>query len=112
LFEGCGRASRASGLKIDVIAADDSEFNRARFARRLRGPGGPDFDVWFSSPEDVIIKKMEFFQHGRSEKNLRDIIGVMKIRAEDLDREYIAAWVEKLHVTDVWHHILQLIENP
>src|ERR1019366_4586308 len=51
----------ASGLKIDVIVPADSEFNRSRFSRRLRMPGGMDFDVWLSSPEDVIVKKMEFY---------------------------------------------------
>jgi hypothetical protein len=63
----------ASGLKIDVMVADDSEFNQARFsrARSLRVAVGRD--VTFASPEDVIIKKLVFYREGGSEKHLRDI---------------------------------------
>jgi len=97
----------ASGLKIDLIVADTSEFNRARFQRRLRMPGGTDFDIWLSSPEDIILKKMEFYQLGQSEKHIRDILGVLKLRAENLDRAYIAQWADRLHVADIWNAILE-----
>ena len=101
-----------SGLKIDVIVAADTEFNRSRFARRLRSPGGLDFDVWFSSPEDVILKKMAYYQEGQSEKHIRDILGVLKVSAAKVDRDYIATWAEKMELTDIWNGILQRLEKP
>jgi hypothetical protein len=42
-----------------------------------------------SSPEDAILKKMEFFKAGGSDKHLRDIAGVLKMSGQEIDRPYI-----------------------
>jgi hypothetical protein len=96
-----------SGLKIDVIVADDSEFNQARFsrARSLRIAAGRD--VTFASPEDVIIKKLVFNREGGSEKHLRDISGVLKIMGDEIDRAYIERWVQRLGLTREWSSVTQ-----
>ena len=96
-----------SGLKIDVIVPADTEFNRSRFSRRLRMPGGTDFDVWLSSPEDVIVKKMEFYKEGQSEKHIRDILGILKMRGDKVDRDYITLWAERMQLVDIWRAILE-----
>ena len=43
----------------------------------------------FSSAEDVILMKMEFFRRGSSDKHLRDIAGILKLSGDQLDLEYI-----------------------
>jgi hypothetical protein len=101
----------ASGLKIDVIVPAGSELDRSRFQRRRRVPTGFGFDVWMSSPEDVILKKMEYYKEGQSEKHIRDILGVLKVQREKIDREYIAFWVERLQLTDIWQAILARADN-
>ena len=101
----------ASGLKIDVIVPADSEFNRSRFSRRLRMPGGMDFDVWLSSPEDVIVKKMEFYKEGHSEKHVRDILGVLKMRGGQVDRDYITLWADRMQLSDIWRAILERLDK-
>jgi hypothetical protein len=101
----------ASGLKIDVIVPADSEFNRSRFSRRLRMPGGMDFDVWLSSPEDVIVKKMEFYKEGHSEKHVRDILGVLKLRGDKIDRDYITLWADRMQLSDIWRDILERLDK-
>ena len=52
----------ASGLKVDVIVPPDTELERSRRmrARMQRVGGGLEFR--FSSPEDVILKKLEFYR--------------------------------------------------
>lgn len=95
-----------SGLKIDVLIPTDSEFDRARLSRGVRVQGGPDFAAWFASPEDVIVKKLQYFQEGGSEKHLRDIAGVLKVRGERLDRAYIAAWADRLGLKAEWEMVL------
>src|SRR5436309_2263540 len=42
----------ASGLKVDVMVATDSEFDRCRLARGIRLAGGPEFEATFAAPED------------------------------------------------------------
>jgi hypothetical protein len=91
-----------SGLKVDVIVAGDSEFDRSRLQRGLRLPVLPDRTVSFASPEDVILKKLVYYREGGSEKHLRDIAGVLRVGGERLDRNYLLEWVVRLDLGDLW----------
>jgi hypothetical protein len=97
----------ASGLKVDVIVPADSMFNRSRFSRLQRIKTAADLHVCFTSAEDVIIKKMEFFREGGAEKHLRDITGILKVSGEALDYEYIKGWAENLGLETIWRTILR-----
>jgi hypothetical protein len=97
----------ASGLKVDVMVPADSLFNRSRFSRAKRVKPEPDFDAAFSSEEDVILKKMEAYREGGSEKHLRDIAGVLKISGDHLDRGYIAEWAERMGTSEIWQEVLK-----
>jgi hypothetical protein len=92
----------ASGLKVDVIMATDSEFDRSRLARSRRLPAGDDFETTFAAPEDVILKKLEYFRVGGSDKHLRDIVGILKVQGDRIDRRYLDEWVARLSVKTEW----------
>ncbi|MGC8542103.1 MAG: hypothetical protein ACP5QA_15940 [Phycisphaerae bacterium] len=98
----------ATGLKADIIVPTPDDFNRSRFARIRRLNLASGRNAWFASAEDVIIKKMLFYREGRSEKHLRDIIGVLRVCGEDLDRAYIARWAAVLGAGDIWIKVCQL----
>jgi hypothetical protein len=53
----------------------------------------------------VIIKKMEYYKEGGSEKHLRDIAGILKISGEAVDKNYIADWTRQLGLTEIWDAI-------
>jgi hypothetical protein len=91
-----------SGLKIDVIIGKDTSFDRSRFARCRRVAIGPDAEASFASPEDVILKKLEFYRDAGSEKHLRDIAGILKISGESIDKAYVTQWAKELGVQDIW----------
>jgi len=97
----------SSGLKVDMMVPTDSPFNRSRFARAKKIRPAPDFDATFSSAEDVILKKMEAYRDGGSEKHLRDIAGVLKISGANLDRGYIENWADRLGTAEIWREILR-----
>jgi hypothetical protein len=100
-----------SGLKADVIVASQSEFDRTRMRRARRLPVLENREVSFASPEDVILKKMQYFQEGGSEKHLRDIAGVLLIQGERIDRDYVKDWVHRLGLTEIWSLVLGSIAN-
>jgi len=97
----------ASGLKLDLMIPAESSFNQSRFARVRRLHPAPDYDAVFASVEDVILKKMEYYQEGGSEKHLRDIAGVLKISGGAVDRGYIEEWAQRLGLEEVWSKIVQ-----
>jgi hypothetical protein len=92
----------ASGLKVDVIVPEPGPFNQSRFARVRRVHAGQDFEACFASPEDAILKKMEYYREGGSEKHLRDITGVLRTSGEQIDMAYIAQWAERMGLGDIW----------
>lgn len=98
-----------SGHKIDVIIPDRSAFSRSRLERRRRVQIGPDDTPgnrpFIASPEDIILKKMEFYREGGSDKHLSDIADVLKSMGDMIDRVYIDEWVAKLGLADIWHAV-------
>jgi hypothetical protein len=96
----------ASGLKIDVIVRKQDDFDRSRFARKRPVRIFPDRAADIASPEDVIIKKMEYFREGGSEKHLRDITGILKVSGPELDLAYVDRWAALKGVSDVWKAVL------
>jgi hypothetical protein len=96
----------ASGLKVDVMIPAMDEFDLSRFARARRVRPAIGFEADFAAPEDVIVKKLKYYDDGGSEKHLRDIGGVLRISSSEVDRDYIATWAQRLGVLEVWKLIL------
>lgn len=101
-----------SGLKVDVIVPDDSPYNRSRLARKQRGRADPTHDAFFAAPEDVILKKMQYYQEGGSEKHIRDITGILKLSWDRLDASYVREWAARLGLTEIWETILKSLDAP
>jgi hypothetical protein len=89
-------------LKVDVIVPEPSPFNQSRFDRVRRVRAGEGFEACFASPEDAIVKKMEYYREGGSDKHMRDIIGVLMTSLEPIDLVYISQWAQRLGLGDIW----------
>lgn len=100
-----------SGFKIDAIIRGNTPFDDSRFARKRRLLPAADYQADFAAPEDVIIKKMEFYKEGGSEKHLRDITGMLRTSADPIDRGYIMNWAVRLGVSEVSEAILLRLGN-
>ena len=112
--ERCGQFNvlhPLSGLKIDLMVADDSEFNASRFGRVRLIALAPDVSASFASPEDVILKKLEYYREGGSDKHLRDIAGVIKVMGHDLDRHYLEAWARRLGLSRLWRKVSETADT-
>ena len=99
----------SSGLKIDVIIQKGNVFDNSRFKRVKKVSPTEDKVVNFSSPEDVIIMKMKYYQEGESEKHLRDITSMLKISGDSIDRDYIEQWAEQLNVFGIWRAVIKKV---
>ncbi len=95
----------ASGLKVDIIVKQDTPFDRSRFGRIRRIFPAQSYQANFAAPEDVIIRKMESYREGHSEKHLRDITGILRISGDEVDRGYISEWATRLNLTDIWESV-------
>jgi hypothetical protein len=99
-----------SGIKIDVIIRKNTPFDDSRFGRMKRISPAESYQANFAAPEDVIIKKMEYYRMGGSEKHLRDITGILKISGGEVDRSYITDWAGRLGLTEIWEAVLKRLD--
>lgn len=93
-----------SGIKIDFWLLKDDEFDRKRFERRKRHVYS-DRDIFFSTPEDVILKKLDWFKESEIQKHFDDALGISEIQKE-LDMDYLTVWAKRLSVQALLDDIL------
>ena len=82
--------------RADLVVSGDGAFDQLRFQRRwlLTMPSGEQ--VYFSSSEDIILAKLRWGQRSNSEKQWRDVLGVLKVQQAALDYGYLSEWAERL----------------
>lgn len=91
----------ATGWKVDLIIRKSRPFSRVEFDRRaaadLHG-----LRIFIATAEDVLLSKLEWAKLGQSQRQIEDAAGIIRIRAGELDRDYIANWVRHLHLEKEW----------
>jgi hypothetical protein len=94
-----------SGLKVDVVIASPVGYDQTRLdrAQRVRVAGG--YEARFTTPEDIIVKKLEWNQMGGGERHLQDIAGILKVRGKQLDIAYIERTTTSIGVREMWDAI-------
>jgi hypothetical protein len=98
-----------SGIKVDFWIIQDSEFDRKRFERRKKhGYGGRE--IYFSSPEDIILKKILWFKESEIQKHLEDAFGILEIQ-QNLDFNYLKKWADRLGIQDLLKGLLKRISS-
>ncbi|MFL0606465.1 hypothetical protein [Cylindrospermopsis raciborskii] len=91
--------------KADIFVMKEDEFSLSQMSRRvLHLPDGDRTKSFYiCTPEDTILQKLLWFRMANSEsqKQWRDILGVLKLQKELLDFDYLGEWGKKLNLTDL-----------
>jgi hypothetical protein len=90
-----------SGFKADVYLVGRDPLHRWALARRRLVRAGGE-DVWIAPPEYVILRKLEYFREGGSEKHLRDVAAMLRVSGDALDRAALTDWIERLKLNEGW----------
>jgi hypothetical protein len=53
-------------------------------------------------PEYVIVRKLEYFREGGSDKHLRDIRGMLHVSGDQIDRAELMTWIQRQGVEAEW----------
>ncbi len=98
-------------FKVDIFLLKNRQFDRNEMERRSLQPFGDSSDepVYVSTAEDIILAKLEWYRLGgeMSDRQWRDIQGILKIKANQLDFDYLKEWSSKLSVNDLLQRALQ-----
>lgn len=93
-------------IKLDVFVLKDEPTARREMERRRQvsvGEGEDPIKFQIASPEDVVLQKLLWYRLGNevSERQWRDVLGVLKVQRERLDFDYMNREAERLDVADL-----------
>jgi hypothetical protein len=101
----------ATMFKVDVFINKGRPFDHVQFKRRKKQlfATSPELKAFMTTAEDIILVKLEWYRLGNeiSDRQWRDILGVLKVQAGRLDLEYMHKWAVGLNVADLLQRALK-----
>jgi hypothetical protein len=94
-----------SGYKADVYMCGTDPLQTWGMERRRRVVVDGERSLWIAPPEYVIVRKLEYYREGGSEKHVQDIRGMLDVSGDALDRSALSEWVATLGVQAEWRSI-------
>lgn len=94
-----------TSMKIDLFMMGGTPLDEAQMARRLRTQvsSDPDRFLYVYAPEDILLQKLRWYRLGGeiSERQWRDVLGIVRVQAGRLDAEYLRRGAAILRVEDL-----------
>lgn len=90
-----------SGWKIDFIVRKSRPFSVEEFERR-READVMGTKLYIASAEDVVLSKLEWAKMAGSERQIRDVAGILRTQGTDIDVQYVERWVDALQLRAEW----------
>lgn len=96
-----------TGLKADLYLAGNEPLQAWGLAHRQRVEMGAGLALWIAPIEYVILKKLEYFREGRSEKHLLDIRGMLAVSGDEIESSFLDAQIAELRLNAEWKQVCQ-----
>ncbi len=100
-----------TGFKADVyLMGKDPLHNWSMPKRRQMQMEGNT--LWVAPPEYVIVRKLEYYREGKSEKHLRDIVSMITISEKQIDFEDLQNKIKNCSLEKEWKEVQKLRREP
>jgi hypothetical protein len=96
--------------KVDIFVIGDDGFSRSKMSRRqIYRIDDSETGIYIYSSEDIILQKLSWYKLSatESQKQWRDVLGVLKVQGERLDFNYLNQWTEILKLQPLLESALQ-----
>ena len=101
-------------FKIDIFVFQADLASQEEMARRkqYQVSDNPPQTLFLASAEDIILHKLYWFQLGGgvSERQWNDVLGVLQVRRDTLDYEYLRRWAQYRGVSQLLEQALREAE--
>ncbi|OLP19952.1 hypothetical protein BST81_02925 [Leptolyngbya sp. 'hensonii'] len=94
-----GITHRETIARADLMLAGTNSFEQAQFSRRWAIEIPNRGTLYLASPEDIILSKLQWGTQSQSEKQWRDVLGILKVQSQTLDFGYLTCEAETLGLT-------------
>ncbi|MBM4059474.1 MAG: hypothetical protein FJ265_00045 [Planctomycetes bacterium] len=101
--KSCNVIHRQTGFKVDLILRRDRAFSVQEMQRRQPLEIAPGFVAHVASAEDCVLSKLEWYEKGgrASERQWRDVLGILKTQRGRLDLDYLRHWAGELQLGEL-----------
>lgn len=100
----------ATMFKVDVFVLKNRPFDQLAMERAVLAklPCSVPLELPIASPEDIVLAKLELYRKGGeiSERQWLDILGILKVRGDQLDLDYLWHWSREIDVDDLLLRVL------
>lgn len=98
-------------LKIDLFIAGGTPVDEQQLKRRQPIKIGSGQTVHVHPPEDILLQKLRWYRLGgeQSDRQWRDILGIVRVQGSRLDRGYLEANAPLLEVSDL---LMRALDAP
>ncbi len=107
---------RETMFKVDVFIAKQRAFDQSQLdrARKETLANEPLLQAMVASAEDTLLAKLEWFRMGgeTSERQWRDVLGMLQVQAGRLNLEYLRRWAKELSVDDLLERAMNESNTP
>lgn len=104
-----------SMYKVDVFVARDDLLDREQLARRRSVIIGDDVEGTFdvTAPENIVLRKLAWYRSGGgiSDRQWKDILGVLKQQGKSLDRQYMLDIADAAGLRDLLDRALSEVDG-
>jgi hypothetical protein len=97
-----------SGYKADCYPFTGNPLHSWALSQRRRITIQPNLTIQVAPPEYVILRKMQYFKEGGSQKHLLDIQKMIHTTDCQLDHSILDDWIRKLGLENVWEKVSPL----
>jgi hypothetical protein len=103
----------ATMFKVDVFVQKGRPFDEQQLGRRQSWIADPESGrtIYVATPEDTVLAKLAWYRQGdeKSERQWRDILGVLAVQGNRLDLAYMRQWAASLGVSDLLDRALRVV---
>lgn len=94
-----------TGVKVDFWVTKNDEIAQLEFQRRAVKKLDNQ-NIYFISPEDLILSKLLWYEKSQSTRQLEDIESILKIQKK-LDLRYIRKWAKEQSTIKIFENLLK-----
>lgn len=90
-----------TGTKADIYLAGEDELHQWALSKKRQFALEKE-KVWVAPPEYIIVRKLEYFREGGSEKHLKDIAGMLELSSNEIDFKQLERFVQRYRLEKEW----------
>lgn len=99
-----------TGFKADCYTMGEDQLHHWGMSnrRKLSFEGEP---IWVAPAEYVILRKLEYYRNGKSQKHLRDIASILSISGDKIDFNQLVEKIRKYGLEQEWEEAQKMSEE-